>query len=209
MKEKLSGQPKLELAKRVLEETMQRIPVDINVGLRVFGENLTMTMADCMQTALLVPLGQHNRGSIISRARELKASGMTPLTYALQQAAEDDFQGSEGKRTIILITDGVDTCGGNPCAFISMLPQYGIHIKIDVVGVDLHKGERGQLDCIAHASGGKYYNADTAAQMIDSISHSVDTAISGRVMIKNAKNTETPPELRPLHATPDTPIQQP
>jgi len=203
MKEKISGTAKMACAKHVLEEVMSRIPPDINVGLRVFGQQHSMMIdMDCRATALLVPLGTGNRGSIIREVRQLEPNGMTPLTFALEQAAGDDFRGVQGRKTIILISDGMDTCGQDPCRFISILPSFGIKIKINVVGVDLKKepGARNELNCIAEKSGGKYYDANTAAQLIDSISASVNEAISGRVIIKgsNAKNVETPPELIPM-----------
>lgn len=208
MKEKMSGTPKMSLAKSVLEDGMRRIPNDVNVGLRVFGQTHypgLMNDMDCMATALLVPLGMGNRGAVISRVRLVEPNGMTPLEYALRAAAEDDFRDVQGRKVIILISDGMDTCGGNPCAFIAMLPQYGIHIKVDVVGVDLKHdmGAKKQLDCLARTSGGKYYDADTAAKLIDSVSASIDKAVSGKVIMHQhqpAKNTETQPEQ--LHATP-------
>jgi len=210
MKEKLGGQEqKLEAAKLVLQNALARIPSDVNLGLRVFGQGYMATGfkmipgIDCRQTALLVPLGQGNRRSIIEKVRNLKPFGMTPLEYALRQAAEDDFVGVQGTKTIILITDGADTCGGDPCRFIQMLPSLGIKIKVDVVGLDLKKDHsaRAQLNCITEASGGKYYDVNTAAQLIESVSNSVNKAISGRVIAKpgmSVKNSETPPELQTI-----------
>jgi hypothetical protein len=213
MKEKISGIPKMECAKQVLQDAMRRIPPDINVGLRVFGQQSLMGFmeADCRATALLVPMGTGNRGTIISEVRNIKPYGLTPLTYALMNAAEDDFRGVQGRKIIILISDGMDTCNQNPCAVISQLPNYGIHIKIDVVGVDLAKDKnaRRELDCIARTSGGQYHDANTAAQLVDSVSASVDKAISGRIIVKpgtNVKGSDTPPELMPQHATPDAPL---
>jgi len=86
------------------------------------------------------------------------------------------------------------------------LPSRGIHLKIDIVGLGLKHDPhaRKQLDCIAKSSGGKYYDADTSAQLIDSISHSVSKAISGTVITPGVapgaiiKNTDTPPELIPI-----------
>lgn len=210
MKDKLNGEEKkMKAAKDVLEIALRRIPQDINVGLRVFGQGMTgVTDIDCRQTALLVPLGTHNRGSIMARVNALEPNGLTPIEYAIRQAAEDDFRGVQGPKTLILITDGADTCGGNPCEYIRTLPMRGIRLKVDVVGVDLKRepAARAQLHCIADQSGGKYSDANTAAEMIDSVTKSVDKAISGKVILKPGQggaNTETPPELMPLHATPD------
>lgn len=197
MKEKLGGgDQKMDAAKMVMQQAMSRIPSDVNVGLRVFGQLFNNDpMFDCRQTALLVPCGQGNRRSIIERVRKLHPYGLTPLEYALRQAAESDLAGLEGPKTLILITDGADTCGGDPCAFIRQLPRMGIKLKVDIVGLNLRRDPtaRNQLNCISQASGGKYYDANTAAQLIDSISNSVNAAVSGRVITKPGqpvKNTE-------------------
>lgn len=203
MKEKLSGISKMACATKVLENAVQNIPCDVNVGLRVFGQQFSnMPDMDCRSTALLVPMGTGNRRSIIEQVRHIEPYGLTPLTFALANAAEDDFRGVVGRKRVILITDGMDTCGLDPCRLIASFPSYGIKIKIDVVGVDLKRDQnaRRALNCIADSSGGHYYDANTAAQMIDSISASVNQAISGRVLTSDekAKNTQTPPELQPM-----------
>ncbi len=192
MKEKMGDHmQKMEAAKQVLQNALARIPGDVNIGLRVFGlgdvgSSRGFFADDCRQTALLVPLGQGNRRAIIEQVRNIRAFGMTPLEFALEQAAESDFAGAQGKKIIILISDGADTCGGDPCRFIRMLPAYGIKIKVDVVGLDLKRDHvaRDQLNCITQNSGGKYYDASTAGQLIDSVSESVNKAISGRVLPK-------------------------
>ncbi|MDR3616950.1 MAG: VWA domain-containing protein [Candidatus Obscuribacterales bacterium] len=197
MKEKLNGaEKKINAAKQVLETALARIPNDVNIGMRVFGQGYTGTGSDCFQTQLLVPLGLHNRNSIIQRTRTIEPFGLTPLAYALRQTVEEDFRYAQGAKTIILISDGADTCGADPCAFMRLLPRYGVKIKCDVVGLDVHhdNAARNQLNCIANATGGKYYDANTSGDLIDSVSQSVDKAISGRVIVKPGvpvKNTET------------------
>lgn len=222
MLEKLEGNvQKIDAAKQVLQNAFSRIPSDVNLGLRVFGQGYTGTQPtmfgggfgtmqldmECHNTALWVPLGRGNRRSIIEKVRQIKPYGMTPLAYAIEQAATSDFRGVNGTKLIILITDGADTCNGNPCEIVRRLPLFGIKIKLDVVGLDLHRepGARNQLNCIAKESGGKYYDAGTAAQLIDSVSASVSKAIEGRVIIRpsapggpNVVNPETPPELVPI-----------
>ena len=196
MKEKMKDQTqKIEAAKQVLQKALARIPGDVNTGLRVFGQGNSRSMFgmnDCDQTALLVPLGQGNRRAIIEQVRSIRAFGMTPLAYALEQTARNDFAGANGKKVIILISDGADTCGGDPCRLIRMLPAYGIRIKIDVVGLDLKRDHvaRGELNCITESSGGKYYDANSAEEFIYSVQESVNTAISGHVIPK--KETTSP-----------------
>ncbi len=137
MKEKISGMTKMACATQVLENAVARIPNDVNVGLRVFGQQFEGGAMDCQSTVLLVPLGTGNRRSIVDQVRQIKPFGVTPLDIALKYAASDDFRGVIGRKRVILITDGMDTCGGDPCRTISSFPAYGIKIKVDVVGVDL------------------------------------------------------------------------
>jgi len=226
MKENLEhGMQKMDAAKMVLQQALARVPADVNLGLRVFGQGYSGDpFMDCKQSALLVPLGQGNRRSIIERTRQVHPYGLTPLEYALRQAAENDLQGLNGPKTLILISDGADTCGGNPCEFIKQLPRLGIKLKVDIVGLSLKNRPddilaRHQLNCITEQSGGKYYDANTAAQLIESISASVNKAISGRVIIKEgtpAKNIDTPVELQeiqlreqPLKAPEAQPLKAP
>ncbi len=218
MKENLEHQmQKMDAAKMVLQQALARVPADVNLGLRVFGQGYSGDpFMDCKQSALLVPLGQGNRRSIIDGARQVHPYGLTPLEYALRQAAENDLAGVNGPKTLILISDGADTCGGNPCEFIRQLPRMGIKLKVDIVGLSLKNRPddlqaRSQLNCITQTSGGKYYDANTAAQLIESISASVNKAISGRVIMKPgtpATNVETPPELQELKLQ-ESPLKAP
>src|SRR5262249_36696346 len=84
MKEGLGGgAKKMDAAKQVLKNAMTRIPSDINIGLRVFGQGFSNDpYIDCQQSALLVSIGQGNRRAIIERVRSVHPFGLTPLTYA-------------------------------------------------------------------------------------------------------------------------------
>ena len=204
MKEKLEGKvQKIDAAKSVLQKALSRIPSYVQVGVRVFGQFVSPGM-ECQATALLVPPGVGNRRTIIEKMRRVIPTGMTPITLALSQAAERDLKRVRGRKTIILITDGAETCGFDPCAYIRTLPARGIDCKVDIVGLDLKhdKHAKSQLDCIAKNSGGKYYDADTAAKLIESVAKSVSKAIQGTVLTpdesKKIVNPNTPPELIPI-----------
>lgn len=209
MKENLErGVQKMDAAKLVLQKALSKIPNDVNLGLRVFGHFNSPMVNPCESSALLVPPGTRNRRAIVEKMRDVRPTGMTPLTFALAQAAERDLARVQGKKTIILISDGEDTCGFDPCAYIQTLPARGISLKVDILGLNMEreKSARKQLDCIAKSSGGKYYDNDTAAKLVESLSHSVSQAISGTVLIPGQQpvekpqilNTETPPELTPI-----------
>lgn len=208
MKEKISvgfesgKEPKMEAAKRVLQEAISKIPGDVNIGVRVFGNGFTGFDTDCQQSALLVPIGKNNRRAIIEAARGMLPFGLTPLTYGLMQA-ENDLRYVHGPKTIILISDGAETCGGDPCAYIDRLTRMGVKMKVDIVGLGLRRDREAvdQLNCIAQKSGGKYYDANTSADLINGITDSVKHAISGKVLTKitSPKITDTvPADLAPL-----------
>ena len=191
MKEKLAGGiTKMEAAKKVLQDAMNKIPANVNLGLRVFGQSFSnIPNLDCRASALLVPVGQGNRRSIIERIRQIVPYGLTPLEYAIKQAATDDFSEVTGTKTLIVITDGAETCGGNPCGFVRSLPLMGIKIKIDVVGLDLKREPRAryQLNCISETSGGKYYDANSSDELVESVSNSVSKAITGKILPRSSK----------------------
>lgn len=209
MKEGLGGGvQKMEAAKQALQKAISQIPGSVNVGLRVFGQDYSGdTMIDCQQSQLLVRIGQDNRRSIIEQVRHLRPFGMTPLTWGLMHAARD-LKECKGNKVIILISDGAETCGGEPCSYIQRLNEMGIKLKVDIVGLGLKKDHdaREQLNCIATASGGKYYDANTSSEFIDDISQSVSKAIEGKVLTKMSKpmiNTITPPDTQTDESQPN------
>lgn len=188
---------KMDAAKIVLQNTLARIPQDINLGLRVFGQGFDNNpLSDCTQSALLVPLGKNNRRLIRDAVGTLKPWGLTPLTYALLQA-ERDLHDVPGPKTVILISDGAETCGGDPCALIRRMRAMGIELKVDIVGLGLGRDQfaKDQLNCITDASGGKFYDANTASELLDSVTVSVKQAIQGKVITK-MKQPGTEQELK-------------
>ncbi len=135
MKEKLEGNmQKMDAAKMVLQQALARVPSDVNLGLRVFGQGYTGDpMMDCKQSGLLVPLGQGNRRSIIERVRQVHPYGLTPaLNMLCDKQRKTIWLVWNGPKTLILISDGADACGGNPCEFIKQLPRLGIKLKVDI-----------------------------------------------------------------------------
>ncbi len=201
MKEGLHGavtdqeEDKLTVAKRVIADVLKEIPDDVNVGLRVFGNAFKNDANwDCRQSFLLVPIGQHNRRHIAESVEDLQPRGMTPLAYTLVQAAQD-FRGHQGVRRIILVSDGFETCGGDPCLYIKRLSQMGYDMKIDIVGVGLKRDKiaKAHLSCLSDSSGGHYYEAETTGELTEGLKNSFREAIADAKV--NARIIEGPKGL--------------
>ena len=188
MNEKIGEKTKLELAVDTVSELMEKIPDNVNVGLRVYGYNSGFTyLIGCTSSKLFVPLGTGNKGQIASTLNSLNASGWTPITYSLKQAVNKDFLGVSGKKHIVLLTDGGENCDESPCTYAISLMQLRDDISIDVIAFDLNDYEaRNQLRCTALATRGKYFEAKNKDELKDSLfkSLNVDTSVKGEIKVK-------------------------
>ena len=113
----------------------------------------------CSATTQVAPVAQHSASALINGMNSVQIGGSTPLTLALEQAVTSDF-GAMSKtqpKKIILITDGGENCGGDPCAFANSLVAQRKDVTIDVVLVSSNSKE---LVCLAKTTGGKFYNTD-------------------------------------------------
>lgn len=198
MNEKINGRSKIQIAKEVILKTIQSMPPNVNVGLRVYGHRLGTrsvtftgpfgTIASdnsaCRQTELMVPLAMNNRATIASRLLSVEAVGKTPISYTIEQAAAGDFAGRSGKKTIILVSDGRETCAQNPCNLALELVRNRVDVKINTIGFGTndHVADD-QLRCIALATKGKFYSTSTAAELANSLRESTQSYTSVQAQI--------------------------
>lgn len=188
MNEQLNGTTKMKMALETLYELLPKIPQNVNVGLRVYGHKGGFTyMQGCMASKLLVPLGKNNRETIYGSLTTTNAVGWTPITYSLKQAINSDFIGISGKKHIVLLTDGGENCDESPCTYAIELIKYHDDISIDVIAFDLNDYEaKNQLRCTALTTRGKFYDANNAKELRDSLfeSLSIDKEVKGTIKIK-------------------------
>jgi Ca-activated chloride channel family protein len=159
MKEPASGgETKIVAAKKALRSVIAGLPPEQPVGLRVYGATVfaRSDAGACTDSRLEVPVAAGNRRQLLAAVGSYKPYGETPIGYALQQAGKD--LGSTGKRSIVLVSDGVPTCQPDPCQVAKELVKAGVDLKIDVVGLDVGSRARGALQCIADAGHGTYYD---------------------------------------------------
>lgn len=126
----------------------------------------------CKATKLVSPIASANANSLISGINSVELGGATPLVYALEQAAYYDLAKfpKEYSKKIILITDGGENCGGNPCSFAKQLMSKRNDIQIDVVFVSPISR---YLSCLAKTTGGKTYNLSNIYQFSNVLTNSI------------------------------------
>ncbi len=170
------GQSKIEAAKTALHEVIGGLDSDQQVGLRVYGATVfaRSDRGACTDSQQVVPPGTDNADALDAAVDRYEPYGETPIGYALEQAGAD--LGAEGHRTIVLVSDGEATCPPEPCQVARTLAEQGIDLTIDVVGLDVSGAARRQLQCIAAAGRGTYYDADDAAGLRASLTRSSDRA---------------------------------
>ncbi|MDX8482516.1 VWA domain-containing protein [Mesorhizobium sp. VK24D] len=151
----IDGKPKLEIARESLRTVLQSVPADDEIGFMAYGHR---QKGSCEDIELIVPPQAGSASAISAAADSMKFLGKTPLTAAVKQAAEA-LKYTEDKATVVLITDGLETCGGDPCALGKELKETGVDFRADVVGFGLSADEGRQIACLAENTGGKYIQA--------------------------------------------------
>lgn len=126
---------------------------NLEVALRVYGHQSGRERNDCKDTKLEVPFAKDNSGSIKKKLAQIVPRGNTPITYSLLQAA-GDFPSDKSRNVIILITDGLESCGGDPCAVSLALQKKRIFLRPFIIGIGIAPEYEQQLSCI-----GQYFNA--------------------------------------------------
>lgn len=160
MRGKIEGYAKSTYAESALITAVYRMPASTRMGLATYGHRFNYKLKECNNDMeLLLPIGSLSGDSIEQDVKHLKPNGQTPIARTLMQATKwfRSFQGQDN--TIVLITDGKETCGGNPCVVAKTLKEAGIATKIHVVGFSLKARERADVECIAVNGGGRYFDA--------------------------------------------------
>jgi Mg-chelatase subunit ChlD len=173
----LGGTAKMSIAKEILEDALDWLPDDLMVALRVYGHQHRRELRNCQDSKLLVPFAAGNRQQIRAAISGFKPRGQTPLGYSLQQVTAD-FGTFQGERAVVLVTDGIESCGGDPVAAARALQENG-SFPVHVIGFGLGSGEdedQRSLRAIAEASGGKFLTARSAEELREALSVSVGTA---------------------------------
>ena len=174
----IDGVSKMEIAKLTLDALSYRLPDDLDLALRAYGSTSASESNNCADSTLLVPFRDGNRNYIRQAIAGLKPTGQTPIAYALNQAARD-FEGLRNEKTIILVSDGIESCGGDPVQAARSLKEQGIVVHLIGFGLGSAADEdTASLRAVANASGGRYVTASNAEELEAALADTVATSFS-------------------------------
>ncbi|MEW6186109.1 MAG: VWA domain-containing protein [Thermodesulfobacteriota bacterium] len=173
-----SGESRLEGAKKAVQDLTTKLPSETVLAFRAYGFQSSREKKDCLDTRLLAPFAplKENRQKILDQLRPLKARGYTPITFVLTEAGKDFPADFKGDKMIILITDGKETCEGDPCALAKSLAKAEARLVIHTVGFGVNEATKQQMECVARAAGGKYFAAEDPASLTLEMGKALETA---------------------------------
>jgi hypothetical protein len=166
---KMENSTRIEIARQVMSQFMDGYDVTQPLGVIAYGHR---KRGDCEDIEVIVETGLVTPAAVTQKIRALLPKGMTPLSESLRRAAAMIPPTAESAN-ILLITDGLETCGGDPCAVAEELIATGIKIRAHVVGFGLTKAEAASLSCIAQLTGGLMFNPSNGQELLDALQQSV------------------------------------
>lgn len=155
MSGKWQGQEKIKIARRLcfqLIDSLSKIP-NLQLALRVYGAGVKYPPGDCQDSKLVIPFNFNNTKDIKDYINKLQPTGITPIEYSLIQSV-NDFPDNVSLNNIILITDGIEECKGDPCKAREYLQSQGIIFKPFIIGIGLNSKQSETFNCV-----GNYYDA--------------------------------------------------
>lgn len=172
---RIDGEAKIETAKSVLNEALSGLSAGVVPALMIYGHR---QKDECSDVQLVVPLGSGTVADLMGAISAVSPRGKTPIADSLKAAGEAFAGREEENNNILLISDGIETCEGDPCAVAGALVQRGINVRVHVVGFDVDAEARAQLQCIAERGNGKYFDARNASGFQEAVQQAQEIAVA-------------------------------
>lgn len=163
MKTKHGNKTRIVGAKELFYNFLDSLSKQKNMefALRMYGHTVKYPPGDCKDSKLVVPFGKNNKALIKSKVEAAQPTGITPIEHSLTESA-NDFPDNKAVNMIILITDGIEECGGDPCAARQKLLEKGIVFKPFIIGIGLTPEQIKTFECV-----GDYYDFDNENTLTD------------------------------------------
>ena len=196
MRSKWGSTTRMEAAKKILINLVDSLKgiENVEIALRCYGFQNPVSVHDCKDTKLVVGFHPNNYDEIVKFVREVKPNGYTPIAYSLTQSASD-FPDGNGKNVVILITDGIEECEGDPCTVSKQLQGRNIILRPYIVGIGISEEQMKFFECV-----GKYYLPQNEKDLGQILSNVVSEAVNNTTVVvqlldKNGAPTQTDAEM--------------
>jgi Ca-activated chloride channel homolog len=182
------SESRMDVAKKILTRLVDslRSNTSLELALRVYGHRYTRQANNCQDSKLEVPFGVKNHNVIINTIKAIKPKGVTPINYSILQAAHDFPPGSGYRNILILITDGIESCGADPCATSIELQRKGIFLRPFIIGLGIEGGK--VLDCM-----GKFIDAENETSFHKVLDQTIQTTFSKTTVTVELMDGENKP----------------
>jgi Ca-activated chloride channel family protein len=185
----LDGKTKMEIAANVLTTSVNKLPDNQKIGFVAYGHR---KKGDCTDVEFLVDVENGTKREVNDAIKGIVPLGKTPLAYSAIQVI-DGLRKAQMRATIILVTDGIESCDGNICDVIMSAKEEGIDFKLHIIGFGLKGEDTEQLKCAAKAGDGNYYNAADAGGLSDVLDDATSSTVDlpeSNVSVYALKNGE-------------------
>lgn len=156
------GRSKIEVAKQVISDAVDSLSgiANVQVALRAYGHQYHYTLNNCKDSRLEVGFRPNSHILVKSKLREIKPNGITPIAYSLEKVAGDFPLDPNSRNIVIIITDGEESCEGNPCQVSAALQSRNVILRPFVIGLGYQSELKTNLDCI-----GTYFEANSPNEL--------------------------------------------
>lgn len=172
MWQKLDNEFRIATAKTVMKGLVDKMPADARAGLIAYGHN---RKSDCDDIETLTPLGPLDKASFKAKLEAINPQGKTPIAKSIQHAL-DLIKNEQSAVTVVLVSDGLETCEGDACDLVKKAREQGVKITVHVVGFGIEEKDQSALECIAQAGGGQYFPANNASELAGALDQSLEEA---------------------------------
>lgn len=188
MWQKLAGDFKIATAKSVMKNLLEKLPDGSTAGLIAYGHN---RKSDCEDIETLVPLAPFDKMAFTAKLDAINPQGMTPIAKSLNHALAI-LRGKTEPVTVVLVTDGLETCDGDACDLVQQAKAQGVKITLHVVGFGIGEEDLSSMECLAQAGGGQYFPANNAEELTNALDQTVEEAPAdgGYLSVKTTLDSE-------------------
>jgi len=180
----INGVSKIEIARDVLKNVIEDWNPNVELGVTAYGHR---SKGECSDIETIIPVGKVDKNRVISTVMKIQPKGKTPISRTLKKVA-NEIRYTEEKATIILISDGKETCDSDPCGTAKELEKKGIDFVTHVIGFNVDKKTDKQLECIANVTGGEYFSAKNAKALNDAM----------KIIVKKVEVVKEKPKPKPV-----------